>query len=101
MTNNEYEYDKDEAQQDLHRRKNLPVVDGVYRHYKGGLYVVLAISLDEATGEPLVTYRSNQKGTYWTRTLRNFQEHVRVATGTDVGGSQIEREVPRFRREDD
>jgi hypothetical protein len=84
-------YEKTEAQQDLARRHNLPVVGGIYRHYKGGLYVVIAVSIQEETGEPLVTYRSNARGTFWTRTLQNFQEHVDFPDADSV---------PRFRRED-
>jgi hypothetical protein len=71
-------FDKEEAQQDLARRQNLPVVHGVYRHYKGGLYTVLAVGIDEATGKPMVCYRSNRHATVWSRTLEDFQAHVMV-----------------------
>ncbi len=47
-----------------------------YRHYKGGEYVIVCRSVDEATLEQLVTYRSLAKGGTWTRTLRNFTEAV-------------------------
>ncbi len=67
----------------------------VYRHYKGGLYVVIARSIKEDTLEPLVTYRSNLKGTFWTRTVANFTERV-PAGGSATGGPG-----PRFRREID
>jgi len=59
----------------------------IYRHYKGGLYVVVCRSINEDDLTPLVTYRSNLKGTVWTRTVKNFTENV-----TDS--------VPRFARED-
>lgn len=45
-----------------------------FRHYKGGVYEVVCVSVDEDTLEPLVTYRSLTKGTLWTRTLRNWSE---------------------------
>jgi hypothetical protein len=48
----------------------------VYRHYKGGIYVVMAVSIKEDTLEPMVTYRSHRKRGVWTRTLANFIEMV-------------------------
>lgn len=57
-----------------------PQVGEIYRHYKGGLYVIVARSIKEDTLEPLVTYRSNAKGTFWTRTLANFTEEVGMIT---------------------
>jgi hypothetical protein len=64
----------------------------IYRHYKGGLYVVTARSLKEDTLEPLVTYRGNAHGTHWTRFLANFVEDV-----FDQGGGV----TPRFSRVED
>lgn len=61
------------------------MVGGVYRHYKGGLYTIVAVSLHEQTLEEMVTYRSNKYGHIWTRTIRNFYENV-------ISG------VPRFSR---
>jgi len=63
---------------------------GVYRHYEGGLCVIVAVSLDEATLTPLITYRSSARGTFWTRTLANFTEMV------DWG--QPSTLMPRFQR---
>lgn len=65
----------------------------VYRHYKGGLYVIVGRSIKKDTLDPLVTYRSNAKGTYWTRTLANFTEEVEVPIGCSP--------APRFQREED
>lgn len=47
-----------------------------YRHFKGGLYEIVARSLREDTLEPLVTYRSLEDGECWTRTLENFNGSV-------------------------
>ena len=61
---------KDEAQ------AKLAATDfklGVWRHYKGGLYVVFALSLDEETLQPLVHYFSLEKRTRWTRAMHNFK----------------------------
>jgi hypothetical protein len=72
----------------------------VYRHYKGGLYSVVSVSIDEATLEVLVTYSSNLEGGDTTRTLRNFTETVRVVVEHERdGASSYEHDVPRFRRE--
>jgi hypothetical protein len=65
----------------------------VFRHYKGGLYSIVTVSLEVGTLAPLVTYISNLKGTAWTRTLANFTEDVRQQ------GDPAPR--PRFMREYD
>jgi hypothetical protein len=68
--------DKDKAQEAL---KHCGIEeDQVYRHYKGGLYVVVAVSLKEDTLEPMITYRSNKKKGCWTRTMENWIELVTV-----------------------
>ncbi len=66
--------EKDEAQA---RLAECPVKVGqIYRHYKGGLYSVVAVSLKEDDLNVLITYHSNLKATSWTRTLENFTEWV-------------------------
>lgn len=52
-----------------------------YRHYKGGLYEVVTSSVKEDTLEILVTYRSLEKGSIWTRTLENWREKVDTPDG--------------------
>lgn len=81
---------KDAAQAALEHRL-VPEVDSVWKHYKGGFYVVVAVSLKEDTLEPLVTYRSNKKGTYWTRTLEDF-----LAMWTDRPPMSMPVHVERF-----
>jgi hypothetical protein len=54
---------------------------GVYRHYKGGLYVVYSTSLDEELLHALVHYYSLEKKTRWTRFLDVFTEEVDVPDG--------------------
>jgi hypothetical protein len=44
----------------------LPMVGGIYRHYKGGLYTVLHIAQVEGTKERVVVYRGAD-GHVWTR----------------------------------
>jgi hypothetical protein len=64
---------KDEAQRVL---KSLAPKLGVYRHYKGGIYVLFACSVDEDSLGYLVHYYSLGKKTRWTRRLRNFTDDV-------------------------
>lgn len=67
-----------------------PRAGNVFRHYKGGIYCVVARALREDTLEDVVIYHSNAKGTTWERTLANFTEEV------EFDG----RLVPRFTRVD-
>jgi hypothetical protein len=67
--------DKEIAQATL---QDLPRVGSHWRHYRGGLYEVVAVSLNKDTLEPLVTYRSLLNGFCWTRTFNNWQEAVEV-----------------------
>jgi hypothetical protein len=94
-----YEYDaKDRAQDDL---GELCAQHGlergrVYEHWKGGLYVITALSVAEDTLEPLVTYRSNTKGTESTRRLSVFVEELAWSAETKQHGH--DGPVARFRR---
>jgi len=62
-----------------------------YQHYKtGGVYLVVAVGLNEADLEPLVHYRdaTDEYATVWTRT-------VTVFLGKALDGETL---VPRFVR---
>ena len=48
----------------------------IYRHFKGGYYIVQSIATVESTGEPVVIYQSLQDGRVWTRPVSIFQEPV-------------------------
>lgn len=56
------------------------VVGGIYRHYKGGLYRVVAISRNESTLEWQVTYRKDGSVDLdedtWTRPVAEWIEIV-------------------------
>jgi hypothetical protein len=47
---------------------------GTYRHYKGGLYDVLAYPEREADGVPMVVYRSHDTMRVWVRPLAEWRE---------------------------
>jgi hypothetical protein len=80
-------FDKDLAQHDVaDRALDLDVNEGdIFRHYKGGYYIIVAFAVKEDTGEPLVVYRSNRKKTTWVRTFDNFFGIV------EVDGDQVQR----------
>jgi len=60
----------------------MAITQGMYRHYKGGLYRVVAIALHEDTQEEYVVYHVQSVGLeqgigqYWVRPLAIFQEEV-------------------------
>lgn len=47
-----------------------------FRHYKGGLYEIVATGFLEESEEPCVIYRSLKKNIIWVRTAKNFLEEV-------------------------
>ena len=65
---------------------------GIYRHYKGGEYEVVAVGRLEATLEEVVIYKSLYEvkefpaGTIWVRPTKSFIETI------DINGKTI----PRF-----
>ena len=58
---------------------------GLYRHYKGGLYTLLATARHSETEEWHAVYRSEATGTLWVRPLAMWLERVG--------------DVPRFEKE--
>ena len=64
------------------------IPDGVYEHYKGGRYRVIAVALHSETQEPFVVYCSiSAPEQFWVRPFEMFTEEIAV------GG----RTIPRFR----
>ena len=59
---------------------------GVYRHYKGGEYILYSASCDEATGVHLVHYYSIARLTRWTRNLTHFFGTLRRDDSSPGGG---------------
>lgn len=53
------------------------VVHGVYRHFKGGMYIVEDIGRDSETEELVVIYRALYgDGLLWVRSLKMFLSEV-------------------------
>ena len=48
----------------------------IYRHFKGGYYLVQSLATIESTGEEVVIYQSLQNGRVWARPLAVFRELV-------------------------
>lgn len=48
----------------------------IYRHFKGGYYIVHSQATVESTGEQVVIYQSLQDGRVWTRPLFEFMSPV-------------------------
>ncbi|WP_018500860.1 DUF1653 domain-containing protein [Parafrankia discariae] len=58
---------------------------GVYRHFKGGLYLVTAVARHSETEDFLVVYRALYgKFDLWVRPLKHFQEVVADPAGNPV-----------------
>lgn len=74
---------------------------GIYRHFKGGLYVVLGIAVDAEPGHEAkleqrvgVVYQ-DARGHIWYRTIENFIERVYPP---EVAGAAFQGSVQRFTR---
>jgi hypothetical protein len=67
---------------------SVPV--GMYRHYKGNLYMVIGVSENTETGELDVVYHRvyDKKMKLWHRPISMFKENV------EVNGNLI----PRFKK---
>jgi hypothetical protein len=65
----------------------MTIEKGFYKHYKGGLYVVIGTAKHSETLEDLVVYQ-NHKGDLWVRPAEMFLEVV------EVGGKRVSRFAP-------
>lgn len=48
----------------------------IYRHFKGGMYIIDSVATEEATGKAVIVYRSLSTGAVWTRPESQFFEKV-------------------------
>ena len=48
----------------------------LFRHYKGGMYEIVATGFLEDSEAPCVIYRSLEKRIVWVRTAKNFLENI-------------------------
>ncbi len=56
-----------------------PVLNGIYRHYKGNDYKVIGLATHSETEEPVVVYQKLYGDfSWWVRPLAMFMEDVEV-----------------------
>jgi hypothetical protein len=51
---------------------SLVIKNRVYKHFKGGLYLVVDVAKHSETGEKMVVYRSLKTGELWVRPIEMF-----------------------------
>ncbi len=56
--------------------KQLPIIGGIYSHYKGGTYEVMTLSVHTETREELVIYKSIEYGSVYARPLNIWFDEV-------------------------
>lgn len=61
---------------------NYPVINGTYKHYKGGIYQVITLSTHTETSEKLVIYKSLLFGSIYARPLDSWNETVTISGST-------------------
>ena len=54
----------------------MEIKKGIYRHFKGGVYELVAVALHSETLEETVVYRSVEDGRYWVRPASMWNEVV-------------------------
>lgn len=54
---------------------------GIYKHFKGDFYRVIAVGKNESTKEEAVVYRGCRFGDVWVRPMREFVEQVMCPDG--------------------
>ena len=69
----------------------IPEIHSLYRHYKGGEYIVLGVGTHTETKEKMVVYASLSYGTVWTRPLEIWNQFVNVPNDDNP-----DRLIPRF-----
>ena len=55
---------------------NYPIVNGEYKHYKGGLYKVITLATHSETNEKLVVYKSLLFGSVHVRPLDMWFDQI-------------------------
>lgn len=77
---------QEELAQKLAQAATVVEVGAIYEHYKKLKYSVIAIALQEETGEPCVIYKAEYgENLVWSRPLSGWLEQV------DVNGQTVQR----------
>lgn len=56
------------------------IVNGIYKHYKGNLYQVIALGKDSETLHDVVIYKSIDDGKVWVRPVSMWFEQINKST---------------------
>ena len=73
---------KHPAQEQIRSLTHHYVPGEYWTHYKGGVYQLVSLAVQEDTGTILVIYKSLKHGTVWSRSIDNWCEDVQLPTGT-------------------
>lgn len=68
----------------------------IYRHFKGGYYVVQSLATIESTGEEVVIYQSLQDSKVWVRPISVFRELVPADKENPTGQKYRFEQVSNF-----
>lgn len=68
----------------------------IFRHFKGGYYVVQATATIESTGEEVVVYQSLQDSRVWVRPISSFRELVPTDKENPTGQKYRFERVTKF-----
>ncbi|MBS4173481.1 DUF1653 domain-containing protein [Bacillus sp. FJAT-49736] len=65
--------------------KEQVILGGVYKHFKGGEYVIFTAGMFENTMEPCIVYQSLDTGKLWIRTYEDFTGYK------EINGERVKR----------
>lgn len=65
--------------------KERLLLSGIYKHFKGGLYSVIATALNSENLRKTVIYQSLEDGKFWTRDFEDFVGYK------NLDGEQVKR----------
>lgn len=66
--------------------KNVIETGQVWKHYKGGVYTIIAVGKLEVDLTLMVVYKSNDDGSVWIRPQHDFLQVVKVVGVHPDGG---------------
>lgn len=82
-------------------KNNYPIINRVYKHYKGGCYKVISLAINASNkgkSEEIVVYKSVEFGTIYTRPLSEWNESIEIKDelASMFGDKVIFKNIPRF-----
>ncbi|CDQ41879.1 DUF1653 domain-containing protein [Virgibacillus salexigens] len=77
----EIKYTKNKEIIELANQDRKALLNQVYQHYKGALYIVDSVARHTETGEQMVVYRSLDTGQQWVRPKDMFLDIIQKEEG--------------------